>query len=64
MWWRKATANFRVTYKDYDVFEQLSAMPDNQGEMGPWLEVPERLETAKSRDISTGSKTKPSQSFR
>jgi len=21
----------------------LSAMPDNQGEMGPWLEVPERL---------------------
>ena len=43
MWWRKATANFRVTYKDYGVFEQLSAMPDNKGEMGPWLEVPERL---------------------
>ena len=43
MWWRKATANFRVTFKDYGVFEQLSAMPDNQGEMGPWLEVPERL---------------------
>lgn len=43
MWWRKATANFRVTYKDYDVFNRLQGMRDNVGAMGPWFEVPDRL---------------------
>jgi hypothetical protein len=43
MWWRKAIANFRSTFDDFDFYAQLQQLPDNDGGMGPWFEVPERL---------------------
>lgn len=43
MWWRKSVANFRTTFKDFGFYEELQSLPDNQGAVGPWFEVPERL---------------------
>jgi hypothetical protein len=44
MWWRKAYANFLVTFKEFGLYEQLQTLPDNKGEMGPWIDLPERLQ--------------------
>jgi len=43
MWWRKALDNFRATFKDFGFYQELESLPDNEGEVGPWFEVPERL---------------------
>jgi hypothetical protein len=44
MWWTKAMANFRTTFKEYDHHGHLSTLPTNQGEIGEWFEVPDRLQ--------------------
>jgi hypothetical protein len=46
MWWRKAIANFRATFEDFEFHAQLQSLPDNQGDMGPWYELPERLKSS------------------
>jgi len=43
MWWRKALDNFSATFKDFGFYQELESLPDNEGEVGPWFEVPERL---------------------
>jgi hypothetical protein len=43
MFWRKAIANFRTTFKDFGLYQQLESLPDNVGAMAPWDEVPDRL---------------------
>jgi len=46
MWWRKAIANFRTTFKDFGFYEELEALPENEGEVGPWFELPAHLKRA------------------
>lgn len=45
MWWTKAVANFRSTFDDFDFYRQLESLPDNEGGVGPWFELPERLKS-------------------
>ena len=45
MWWRKAVANFRSTFDDFDFYRQLESLPDNEGGVGPWFELPDRLKS-------------------
>jgi hypothetical protein len=43
MWWRKAIANFRSTFKDFGLYQHLESLPDNTGDVGPWFELPDHL---------------------
>lgn len=43
MWWGKAVANFRTTFKDFGTYAQLASLPDNEGERGDWFELPAHL---------------------
>ncbi|MFT4713027.1 MAG: hypothetical protein ACI8W1_001508 [Candidatus Azotimanducaceae bacterium] len=43
MWWRKAIANFRTTFKDFETYQHLASLPDNEGEMDDWVELPPHL---------------------
>lgn len=43
MWWTKAFRNFRTNFADFDTHAHLSGLPDNSGEMAPWVELPDHL---------------------
>ena len=43
MWWAKAFRNFRVNFAAFDHYARLSTLPDNSGEMGAWVELPDHL---------------------
>lgn len=43
MWWRKSYANFLTTFEEFSHYEFLQSLPTNEGEMGEWVELPERL---------------------
>ena len=43
MWWTKTFRNFRANFAAFDQYSRLSSLPDNQGEMGPWAELPAHL---------------------
>lgn len=43
MWWAKSYRNFRANFAAFDQYAHLSTLPDNQGEMGPWVELPDHL---------------------
>ena len=45
MWWCKALANFRATFKEFGYFEHLKSLPDNTMPMGEWFELPDRLKS-------------------
>jgi len=43
MWWRKAFANMRENFKDFDYYRWLQRLPDNLQGLGPWVELPAHL---------------------
>jgi hypothetical protein len=40
MWWRKTFANFSTTFKEFGLYDRLSALPENTSHMGEWFEPP------------------------
>ena len=43
MWWTKAYRNFRENFAAFDQYALLSTLPDNEGPMGEWVELPPHL---------------------
>ena len=43
MWWTKAFRNFRENFAAFDQYAYLSSLPDKEGELVPWTELPEHL---------------------
>jgi hypothetical protein len=43
MWWTKAYRNFRENFAAFDQYSHLSSLPDNEGPMGDWVELPPHL---------------------
>ena len=43
MWWAKAFRNFQESFAAFDHHGRLQSLPDNQTEIGPWVELPDHL---------------------
>jgi hypothetical protein len=43
MWWGKSLRNFRANFMAFDHYDYLQTLPDNVGEMAPWVELPDHL---------------------
>lgn len=43
MWWRKTILNNQVLFHDLGLVELWKTMPDNEGGMGDWVELPPHL---------------------
>ncbi|MDD9947623.1 MAG: DUF1679 domain-containing protein, partial [Myxococcales bacterium] len=43
MWWRKSLTNFRTCFEADGLVSILNGLPDNNGPMGPWFELPPHL---------------------